>query len=148
MIAISKADAARYLARAQSATAALKRTKEHMNEIVEDAVAAFEMASTAFAFGVVNGRWGGVEFIGLPVDLWAGGAAHLLAFAGIAPKHLHAVGNGAIGSYVYTLGRGIGIEMREKARLAAMNMSGGPAAVTSGGVPSDAWLQQLARRAA
>lgn len=150
MIAITKADATRYLQRAQSATAALKRTREHMTEVVEDAVAAFEMASTAFAFGIVNGRWGGVEFIGLPVDLWAGVGAHILGFAGIAPTHLHAIGNGAIGSYVYTLGAGIGREMREKAKLAGYNMSGGPAnpaAVTSG-VPNDAYLQQLARRAA
>lgn len=146
MIAISKADAQRYIQKARTASQALARKKEQMTEAVESVVASAEVSATTFTFGVINGRWGGVELIGLPIDLWAGLGFHVLGFLGVAPKHMHAFGTGSLAAYSHTLGAGIGREMKEKVRLASMNMSGGPTAATSGGrTISDQYLANLAR---
>lgn len=144
MIAISKADAARYIQKARNASNALARKKEEMTEAVENVVASAEVSATTFTFGVINGRWGGVELVGLPIDLWCGLGFHVLGFLGVAPKHMHAFGTGSLASYSHTLGAGIGREMR----LKALNPSGAPVpqgGAASGRSVSDQYLANLAR---
>ena len=60
---------------------------------------------------MINGRWNGVEFLGVPLDLIVAGGTHAVAFMGIAPKHLHNFGDGALASYSTVLGAGIGRKM-------------------------------------
>ncbi len=115
MLAISKQEAMKALASAQSARAALSRAKEKANEVVEGVVGGIEITSAAFALGVINARFGGVEFVGVPLDLWISGAMHGLGFAGVGGPHAHALGNGAAAAYAHTLGLGIGSRMRTRA---------------------------------
>ena len=105
-----------------SARKSVARVKEQASEAVEVVVAAAEVSGTSFGLGIVNGRWGSPEVIGVPVDAGVGIAAHVLAFMDIAPEHLHNVGNGGLGSYFSALGVGVGQKMAREARQ--------PAAVT------------------
>ena len=90
--------------------------KADAEEAVEVVVAAAEVSGTAFGLGIVNGRWGSPEVIGVPVDAGLGIAAHVLAFMDIAPQHLHNVGNGGLGSYFSALGVGVGQKMARESR--------------------------------
>jgi hypothetical protein len=89
--------------------------REKANEAVASVVQTTEVTAVAFALGIVNGRWSGVEFLGVPLDLWLAGGAKGFALMGIQPEHLHNMGDGALASYSTTLGAGIGREMRVKA---------------------------------
>jgi len=77
-----------------------------------------EVGLAAFGFGMVNGRWGGVEVLGVPADLGAGIALHLAGFAGLGGKnamHLHNFADGALSAYLTTLGAGMGRKMAREA---------------------------------
>ena len=90
---------------------ALKRLREKSSEQVESLVGTTEMATAAFAMGVIDGRWGGVELVGVPLSLLVAGSGHLLGFLGVAPGHMHNFANGALASYLTTLGNGVGAKM-------------------------------------
>lgn len=92
------------------------KVKEEASEAVEIVVSAAEVSGTAFGLGIVNGRWGSPEFVGVPVDAGVGIVAHVAAFMDIAPAHLHNVGNGGLGSYFSALGVGVGQKMAREAR--------------------------------
>lgn len=94
-----------------SAKARVARVKEEASEAVEIVVSAAEVSGTAFGLGIVNGRWGSPEVLGVPVDAGVGIVAHVFAFMDIAPNHLHNVGNGGLGSYFSALGVGVGQKM-------------------------------------
>ena len=99
-----------------SARNRIAKVKEEASEAVEIVVSAAEVSGTAFGLGIVNGRWGSPEVLGVPVDAGVGIAAHVLAFMEIAPDHLHNVGNGGLGSYFSALGVGVGQKMAREAR--------------------------------
>ena len=123
---------------------------------VESVVRTMEVAGSAFAAGMVNGRYGGVEIVGVPADLAGGLAAHALAFVGVAGrngKHLHALADGLLASDACTLGRGTGVNMREKAlatkpqvavRGASRPSIAGSAEAVAGERLSEAELRELA----
>ena len=73
-----------------------------------------EVAMSAFAFGVMQGRFkaqGGLTLFALPVDLLAGATFHVLGLLGFArpyAHHLHAVGDGALASFFTTTGYRVG----------------------------------------
>lgn len=90
--------------------------KAEADEAVEVVVAAGVVSGTSFGLGIVNGRWGSPEVIGVPVDAGVGIAAHVLAFMGISPMYLHNVGNGGLGSYFSALGVGVGQKMARESR--------------------------------
>lgn len=159
-LSITRQDAERLLRQAQSARVAIKRAKETANEAVEQIVQTVEVSSTAFGFGLINGRWNGVEVLGVPLDALTALGLHALAFFGVAPQHLHNFGDGALASYLTTTGAGIGRAMAVRAASAA---PGGalrlPSGASSGGAPwqtisaggggrlSDQQLADLARLA-
>ena len=146
MLSISKNEASQLIQKAKSAQASVRRVREELTEKVEAVVSGAEVAATAWGLGVINGRYGGVEVVGVPLDLLVGAAGHVLGLCGVAPSHMHAIGNGGVASLTHTLGLGVGRDMKNKAIAAStdVNMSGGPArapgAVASGnggGVSSD-----------
>lgn len=102
-----------------SARSRIAKVKEEASEAVEIVVSAAEVSGTAFGLGIINGRWGSPEVIGVPVDAGVGIAAHVLAFMDIAPMHLHNVGNGGFGSYFSALGVGVGQKMARESRQPA-----------------------------
>lgn len=105
--------------RAQSAITQARKVAETSEQAIGAMIRSFEIGTTAFGFGVAKGFWGGVEVLGIPADLLAGGALHLVGFfAGEYGVHLHSFGDGAMAAYLHTLGAGIGRKLKDQ-QLAA-----------------------------
>lgn len=88
--------------------------KEKAEEATEKLVTTAEVGAASFAMGVINGKTGGVELMGVPLELGVGGAlvaVSMLGIAGKASHHLHNFGTGALASYLTTVGRGVGLSM-------------------------------------
>ncbi len=88
-----------------------QRIKAAQKDNMETLVATSEMATAAFGMGVIDGRFGGVELLGMPLSLLSAAGSHLMGFAGVAPSHMHAFGNGFLANYLSTLGAGVGSKM-------------------------------------
>lgn len=132
--------AERLAARAKTMTAKAEAAVEHLVQTVE-------IGGAAFALGIINGRFDAPEPLGVPLDLGAGVAMHLLGFLGVAGKftdHLHNFADGALASYLVTLGFNVGDKMRQNAGLAAASRSGALPGATAGAL-SDRELADLAR---
>lgn len=97
---------------------ALKRVKEQAEKSVAAVVSTAEIATAAFTMGLLDGRYGGVEVLGVPLSLGAAGASHLAGFLGLASEHMHSFGNGFLASYLTTLGNGVGAKMGIEAAAA------------------------------
>jgi len=116
MTDITKASATKLREHVQRLRATLARTRERTEEGVQTIVQTVEIGGTAFALGAINGRYGGLEFAGVPMELWIGGGAHALAFfGGPMPDDLHNFGDGAVACFATTLGAGFGADMKRKA---------------------------------
>lgn len=115
---ISHNDLIRMKGEAERLKTRAKNALEKADSVVERVVRTVEVGASAFGFGVVQGKYGGVEVVGIPLELAAGAGLHLLAFAGIGghmSDHLHHFGDGALACYAATTGRGVGVEWRKKA---------------------------------
>ena len=89
----------------------LQSASKKADVAIETIVHTAEVGSAAFVAGVVQGRTGGVEILGVPMDLGAAAALHVLAFAGVGGKmsgHLHSFGDGFLAAFLATTGRGVG----------------------------------------
>jgi hypothetical protein len=94
-----------------------KNAVAHAEGVVQTAVTTLETGAAAFGLGVVQGRWGPIDLLGVPVDLAAAVALHAMALLGMggeASHHMQNFGNGALASYLNTVGRGIGISMAQE----------------------------------
>lgn len=116
------------IAKAKRASATLARQREKTEELVERGVASSVTAMTAFTFGVVNGRFGPTEVVGVPAEVLFAGAAHLAGISGIAPSAMHAAADGATAIFMGQLGYGFGEQMRAKAGAAPLFPRQGAAA--------------------
>lgn len=115
-LAITKADAERLAKRAVGLQQRAKSTLAKAEGIIETVVRTTEVGASAFAFGVIQGRWGGMEIVGVPLDLGFGVSAHLAAFvmdSNISP-HLHALADGAMAAFAVTMGFNAGEGWYEK----------------------------------
>ncbi len=114
---ISKADAKHAVARLETIKKRIANIREQAQETTERLVTTAETAGAAFAMGVVQGKTGGVEVFGVPLELGLGlglNAFALLGGAGKASHHLNNVGNGCLSAYATTLGRGVGATWKSK----------------------------------
>jgi len=129
---LSKSDIEGLKAKAMRAQSAIRNAREAVAEQVGHVVRTAEVTGVAFAFGVANGYTGGVEVLGIPVDLGSGVAGHLAAFlvGGDLSLHLHAMADGAIASYATVAGVGVGAKMKE--RNTAATRPGAPGALPGG----------------
>jgi hypothetical protein len=99
-----------------------------------------EVVLSSFTFGVLQGKYkdkGGLVAYGLPVDLLAGAAFHvigLIPFAKPYAHHLAALGDGALASFFTTTGYRVG-ERWSKGGSISSGIAGlfGDAAPVSGG---------------
>ena len=97
------------------------KVKAEAEEAAMTVVAAAEVGGTAFALGVVNGRYGSPEILGIPADLGIGIAAHILGFmTDEGGDHIHNIANGALASYLSSLGTGIGQKMLSESRAPSL----------------------------
>ncbi len=126
-IKVSKTQILRAKDRAFSLARRASAYRAKADQAVETLVGSAEVGASAFALGLVQGRYGGVEIVGVPLDLSAAIVMHGLAFVGVGGKlsgHLHSFGDGALATYLATLGRGAGVEMRRKALGAGAAVQG------------------------
>lgn len=125
--------------KAKRAQTTVRNAKEMIAEQVGHVVRTAEVGGAAFAFGVANGYTGGVEVLGIPLDLGLGVLGHVGGFlvGGDVSNHVHSISDGAIASYATVSGIGIGAKMKERQRAAAAAPAGGsPPAAAAGALPS------------
>jgi hypothetical protein len=111
-------DLQRAATRAESMRNRLTNLKKRTEKVAERAVHTVEVGTSAFAFGLLQGKTGGLEFVGVPAELIAGAGLHIAGFLGLGGKmssHLHGFGDGALASYLTTMGRGVGLQWAAKA---------------------------------
>lgn len=139
MLSMSRSDIEKLYKRAQGASARIKHVKEEMDEAVNRIVGTIEANASAFSFGMIEGRYDGVEVVGMPLPLLAGFGLQGLGFLGIGGEHLIELGKGAFCAHSHTMGAGIGREMKLKAEQGG----GAPAAARGLGYGSPLSDQQL-----
>jgi hypothetical protein len=109
------------------ARSAVERARQKMRDFRQEngkkiaaGVAAVETTGTCYAFGFLNGRFGGERgemSIGgvVPIDLLAGTALHAVAFFnGVDEEqspHAHSIGTGALAACAYRYGHRLGESM-------------------------------------
>jgi len=124
---ITKRDAHHAVQRLQSIQRRIASIKERAEETTARLVCTAEVGGAAFAMGVLQGRTGGVEVFGVPVELGLGlglNAFALLGGAGKHSEHLSNVGNGCLAAYAATLGRGVGASWKDRERGLSPGASG------------------------
>jgi hypothetical protein len=100
----------------------IEKVKAHTEKVTEKIVRTAEVGGTAFAVGILNGKTGGVEVMGVPLELGAGVALNILSYMGAAGKmsdHLGNVGDGALASFATMEGVKIGLEWKKKSEPTA-----------------------------
>ncbi len=119
--------------------ARMRASENRTRRTVETVVHTTEVSSAAFVAGLVQGRYGGIEVLGVPMDLGLAAVLHVAAFAGLGGKmssHLHGFGDGFLAAFLTTTGRGVGQELLKKKGAAATTsgmLPGGNAALPGGG---------------
>ena len=116
------------------ALAKIRDVKEKHGKKIGIAFGAAETTGTSYAFGFLNGRFGGERgemSIGgvVPVDLLVGGALHTFAFFGgledSESPHVHAIGTGALSACAYRYGHRLGETMAINAGAKTPSAMGG-----------------------
>ena len=128
---ISKTDIAKMQKRITSLQSRAKNAVAQAEGIMESVVQTTEVGVAALGLGLIQGRYGAdaTSIQGVPLDLVAAVALHgaaLLGVGGEMKSHMHNFGNGALASYLNTVGRGlgIGISQGEPSRTTTRGQSG------------------------
>ncbi len=147
-LAFSQADIVRFKRRADSIISKGRALAEKHKDRINTVVTSTEVSAASFLFGLAQGKFGGISIVGVPVDLLAGLALHVLAFAGVGKgnaHHLHAFGDGALASFFNSLGRSVGRSIQtptDRERIARSGVAGALDGVTGGASLAD---EELAR---
>jgi hypothetical protein len=137
MLQITKAHAKQAVERYENLKRRIAGMRNDAEKATKQLVRTAEVGGTAFAVGLIQGRTDGVEVFGLPFELLVGGGATVFSLMGGAGDHSHhlaAIGDGAIAAYATTLGRGVGVTMRQKALGGATSPESLPSGSSSGSV--------------
>lgn len=116
-LSFTKQDGKEAISKLASLRKRVASIREQSEQTIERIVTTAEVGGAAFAMGVLQGKTGGVEVFGVPLELGVGlglNAFALLGGAGKAASHLHNVGNGCLAAYAATLGRGVGTSWASK----------------------------------
>ena len=110
------------LKRGREATSAALATVEASTRTVMQSAT---VGGTAFGWGLVSGRYGGTEILGLPGDLVAAIALHGTAMftAEDVSETLHNFGDGSLAAYGHTMGLGIGARWKQEAAQLAVQQA-------------------------
>lgn len=167
MLHLTKHDAKKAITRYEGLKNRIAGMREDAARITKHVVRTAEIGGTAFLLGLAQGRTDGIEVVGVPLELLLGGAGTLFSLIeggqGYA-HHIAAVADGALAAYLTTLGRGVGVTLRQKALAAsggaqqagaqgqvgtgtagAMGAGGGASAVTKGVTLTADEIAELAR---
>jgi len=119
MLAVSQSAITRYKNMVDRAMTKAKNVlvtqKERANVILNTA----EVSAASFIFGLAQGKFGGIEIVGVPIDAIAGIALHVVGFTGVGgranSRHFHAFADGALASFFNNMGRGVGYTVQTEA---------------------------------
>jgi hypothetical protein len=117
---ISAAALHKYKGLAEKAMNRARAIREHGEKVVETGVKTATISATAFALGTIQGKTGGIEIVGVPLDLIVGAGAHAAGFMKLGGKsshHFHHIGDGAMAAYAVTMGRAIGNQWKATGKL-------------------------------
>ncbi len=118
-LAVSQRDIISFKQRVDRMTAKAKGVIEKSKETMATVVTTSEVGAAAFLFGLAQGKFGGIQIVGVPLDLLAGIGLHIAAFSGVGgkgnDKHLHAFADGALASFFNHLGRDVGYAVQTPA---------------------------------
>jgi hypothetical protein len=120
---VSKAQLVRAHERLQSLQNRIAKFKDHAAKTTEKVVRTVEVGVAALGVGVLQGRSGSIEIMGVPAELGLGLGLNLLGYFGAAGKHsdhLNNFGDGALAAYLVTVGKGVGTAMKAKSGQAAV----------------------------
>jgi hypothetical protein len=120
MVTISKAEGRQAVKRLESFKARLANIRKSAERSTEKMLRTAETGGAAFTMGVIQGKTGGVEIVGVPIDLGLGLTLNVLGYFGAAGKmsdHLNNVGDGCLAAYLTTVGRGVGQNWGQKGSL-------------------------------
>ncbi len=138
---ITRAEVGGWKQRALRLRSKMASNREAATQTIETVVHTTEVSSAAFLAGIVQGRYGGIELLGVPLDLGLAVALHVGAFVGLAGKaspHLHGFGDGFLAAFLTATGSGVGDAWLEKADPAAWALKHPgrtPQTATSGALP-------------
>ncbi len=98
------------IARAQALASRAKSAMAKTEETVETGIRAIEVGAAAFACGVVEGKMGSIQVVGVPLPLAAAAILHGAGFfsSNRTQSHLHALGDGALAAWASTKGFEVG----------------------------------------
>jgi hypothetical protein len=116
-ITVSKHEAKHAIKRLEGLKRRVANIREKAEASAGKMIRTAETGGAAFAAGVIQGRTGGIEIVGVPFELLAGSALNVLGYFGGAGKHsdhLNNIGDGFLAAYLTTLGRGVGAQMLAK----------------------------------
>ena len=136
---------------AEAMTRKAKTALAKADKAVATVITSSEVGASAFLFGLIQGKFGGCSIVGVPADLLSGLALHVLAFAGIGganAHHLHAFGDGALASYLNSLGKQVGISLQspeDKKAIAQAKVSGEISGLSGGATLADEELARMVR---
>lgn len=151
MLKVSSGVLTKYRALAETALKRAKSAREKGEVVVERVTRTAVTGSTAFALGMVQGRTGGVEVMGVPLDLIVGLGGHVAGFMRLGGRHsdhLHNIGDGGIATYAATMGRSVGNQWKVTGRITGAKSAGELPAGRSGGdfVSDDELAASVMRR--
>jgi hypothetical protein len=138
----------------ERALARLKKIRNEGREALNTAVTILETNGAAGAMGFSDGYFGkpdphghiAIEILGVPLAFWLGPSFHLVGAIGLAPEHMHALGNGVMSSEVARMAFEHG--QKQAATHGAAAGSRIPLAMSAGRTQySDAVLRDIARSA-
>ena len=131
----------------KSLLARMRREREEGRSMVMTVVETVEVQASAGTHGLIDGYFEGVSVLGVPIGFLTGGALHLIGALGLAPEHMHALGNGAFAQPVAEMGRQFGEKLRTGEAAAPAATASGRRIITAGGrALSDAQLRSIAMR--
>jgi hypothetical protein len=105
---------ARFGSHRGGATSLIRSASAALRHELHPAMRTGAVTLSAFTFGVIQGKYqkqGGLVLGGLPVDLLSGATLHVVALFGFARDYsslLHALGDGALATFLATTGYRVG----------------------------------------
>lgn len=116
-ITVSKASLQKAQSRFERLQSTVKNIRKEAEHTVEKVLRTAETGGMAFGLGVLNGKHGPTEVMGMPVELLIGAGLNIAGYLGAAGKHsdhLNNLGDGALAAYLTVLGVQVGNEWKAK----------------------------------
>ncbi len=127
MLKVSASTLTKYKNLAEKAMTRAKAARAQGEEVVERVQRTAISTGAAFGLGLVQGKTGGIEMFGLPLDLLVGAGAHVAGFMKVGGRRsdtLHYIGDGAMAAYAVTMGRSVGANWKKSGKLFGTGIAG------------------------